>query len=215
MARPFSVAASAEAHRVLEALLAARRMDGEEGLPAATERAGSWAPATLVGAAVHWVLETLPLETELVEALTGRLEALAGWVRRQAPAAVAAAVLSEAHAVLAAFAASPLARRWEHVRAHVIGREIPLLLPPDGTDAVGFVSGQLDLLFRDPADGRPVVVDFKTDALGTDEDLAARASAYASQCATYARGVQAALGLPHTPRWELWFLRAGRVVASE
>ncbi|MGV8039707.1 MAG: 3'-5' exonuclease [Thermoanaerobaculaceae bacterium] len=215
MARPFSVAASAEAHRALEALLAAGSTDDDEGPEAVRLCRRSTAPAVLIGSAVHWVLETIPLDCELTDALSGRLEALAGWVRRQAPPESAAAVLSEAHAVLASFAASPLAGRWEEARRHVMGREVPLLLPPDGTDAVGFVAGQIDLLFRDPQDGRPVVVDFKTDEVGTSEEIVARASAYSSQCATYARGVQAALGLPLTPRWELWFLRAGAAVTGE
>lgn len=215
MARPFSVAASAEAHRALEALLAARSADDDEAPGGGPFHPRSTAPAVLIGSAVHWVLETIPLDRELADALAGRLEALAGWVRRQAPPDDAVAVLSGAHAVLASFAASPLAGRWEGIRRHVMGREVSLLLPPDGTDAVGFVAGQIDLLFRDPLDGRPVVVDFKTDEVGTPAEVAARASAYASQCATYARGVGAALGLPLTPRWELWFLRAGLAVTGE
>jgi hypothetical protein len=46
----------------------------------------------------------------------------------------------------------------------------------------------------------------------TDEELLARAVVYASQCRSYARGVREALGLAESPRWELWFLQAGRVV---
>lgn len=212
MARPFSIVASAEAHRALEALLASGDTEEEEGAPAEPRPAGL---ATLVGAAVHWALETIPLDRPLAEALAGRLALLAGRIRRQAPPEHAAAVLSAAHAVLASFAASPLAARWEEIRRHVLGREVPLLLPPDGTEAVGFVAGQIDLLFREPASGRPVVVDFKTDEVETAAQVAQRAAAYASQCATYARGVQAALGLPFVPRWELWFLRAGVVVRGE
>ncbi|HPW56174.1 MAG: UvrD-helicase domain-containing protein [Thermoanaerobaculaceae bacterium] len=215
MALPFSVAASAEAHRALEALLAARSADADEAPTAVALRPQSNAPAMLIGSAVHWLLETIPLDRALAEALAGCLDRLAGWVRRQAPPGHAAAVLSGAHAVLTRFAASPLAERWEEVRRHVMGREVPLLLPPDGTDAVGYVAGQIDLLYRDPLDGCPVVVDFKTDEVATPEEVAARASAYASQCATYARGVQAALRLPLAPRWELWFLRVGLAVKGE
>lgn len=214
MARPFSMAASAEAHRALEALLAARSAEDEGAVFPASRRPQPAGVATLVGAAVHWVLETLSLDCPLVDALTERLPALAGWIGRHASADSAGAVLGGAHEVLARFAGSPLAGRWEEVRRHVLGREVPLLLPPEGTPAVGFVAGQVDLLVADPNDGRPVVIDFKTDQVDSPDEVSARAEAYASQCATYARGVQAALGLAHTPRWELWFLRAGVAVAG-
>ena len=42
--------------------------------------------------------------------------------------------------------------------------------------------------------------------------MAARAAAYAPQGAAYVRAVCEALALPALPRFELWFLRPGRVV---
>jgi ATP-dependent exoDNAse (exonuclease V) beta subunit len=74
------------------------------------------------------------------------------------------------------------------------------------------VSGQIDLLYRDPVGRGLVVVDYKTDRVHTEAELLARAAVYASQCRAYARGVREALGLAEFPRWELWFLQAGRVV---
>ena len=86
-----------------------------------------------------------------------------------------------------------------------------MLLPPAGGDggAVGYVSGTIDLLYR-AADGGLVVADYKTDQVEGD-DLASRAAVYATQGAAYTRAVQEALGLPEPPRFELWFLGAGRV----
>lgn len=214
MARPFSVAASAEAHRAVEALLAVRQpeeVDESELAGLASRQAG---PAVLVGAAVHWVFETLPLDRGLGEAIAARANALAEWVRRHAPAGVAAEVLAEAKEVLAGLPTSPLGSRWETIRGLVMGREVPLLLPPGDEGAIGFVAGQIDLLYRDPLDGRPVVVDFKTDQVATAEEISARAAAYASQCETYARGAGASLGFDPPPRWELWFLRPARVVSG-
>jgi ATP-dependent exoDNAse (exonuclease V) beta subunit len=59
-----------------------------------------------------------------------------------------------------------------------------------------------------------VVADYKTDDVEGDDALAARAAAYAPQGAAYVRAVAEALGLPETPRFELWFLAAGRVVTA-
>ena len=57
-----------------------------------------------------------------------------------------------------------------------------------------------------------MVADYKTDEVADAADLAARAAAYGAQGAVYARAVREALGLPRPPRFELWFLAAGRVI---
>ena len=212
MARPFGQAVSAEAHRALDQVLADRQRDeDEEGRRVPLVTPGG-RHATLVGAAVHWAFETIPLDQPAAAALRDRDGALEAWVRWHAPASLAHEVLDEARSVLACFGTSPLAARWSTIARHVVGREVSLLMSPTGSVAVGYLSGQIDLLYRDPADRGLVVVDFKTDRVTTDEELLARAAIYASQCRTYARGVRDALGLAGWPRWELWFLRAGRVV---
>jgi len=89
-----------------------------------------------------------------------------------------------------------------------------VLIPPGEGDhaPVGAVTGAVDLLYRDPRDGRIVVADYKTDEVRTDEEIAARAAVYALQGAVYLRAVQEALDLEEAPRFEMWFLRVGRVV---
>ncbi|MFL6291760.1 MAG: PD-(D/E)XK nuclease family protein, partial [Thermoanaerobaculia bacterium] len=106
------------------------------------------------------------------------------------------------------FAASGLLVRLRELREHVLARELPVLLPPSG-HAVGVVSGTIDLLYRDPATGRLVVADYKTD---NPEVVEARAAVYAPQGATYVRALKDALALEEPPRFELWFLQADRVV---
>ena len=94
-------------------------------------------------------------------------------------------------------------------------RELPVWLPAGthGADSpVAFVAGVIDLLYRDPATGQWVVADYKSDRLGPEEGLAERAAAYASQGAAYVRAMREALDLEVEPRFELWFLRAGRAV---
>ena len=57
-----------------------------------------------------------------------------------------------------------------------------------------------------------MVADYKTDEVETEEEIAARSAVYAPQGALYSRAVLEALELEQAPRFELWFLRAGRVV---
>ena len=57
-----------------------------------------------------------------------------------------------------------------------------------------------------------MIADYKTDEVEDPEEIARRAAVYAPQGATYVRALQEALDLPQPPRFELWFLRADRVV---
>jgi hypothetical protein len=72
------------------------------------------------------------------------------------------------------------------------------------------VAGAIDLVYRDPATGELVVVDYKTDRIETKAEIAERARVYAAQGAEYQRALREALRLDAPPRFELWFLYAGR-----
>jgi ATP-dependent exoDNAse (exonuclease V) beta subunit len=73
------------------------------------------------------------------------------------------------------------------------------------------IAGTIDLLYRDPQDGRIVVVDYKTDDVATEDEIRARVAVYAPQGALYARAVREALELQEEPRFELWFLKTAQV----
>ncbi len=73
------------------------------------------------------------------------------------------------------------------------------------------MTGTIDLVYRDPASGAPVVADFKSDAVD-DEGVHALVVRYAPQLDLYARSVSDALGLAIPPRRELWLLALDRVV---
>jgi ATP-dependent exoDNAse (exonuclease V) beta subunit len=77
---------------------------------------------------------------------------------------------------------------------------------------VGYVSGQIDLVYRDPSDDRLVIVDYKTGMLGDREGLSGQQDSYAAQGEAYQRALENALELPYTPRFELWFLRDDEIV---
>ncbi len=164
------------------------------------------ARAMEVGNAVHAWLEELALETP-PDTWPPGLEAALDDQGLDPESRARAAQLAER------FVGSPLAARLHGLAGRLIGREVPLLLAPEeGRDpSVGCVVGNIDLLYRDE-DGEVVVADYKTDAVRGADALAARSQAYAGQGQVYVRAVQAALGLAEPPRFELWFLDAGRIV---
>ena len=212
MARTFSAPASEEAHRVLRELLA-ERAAGEGRTPVRPVAFGDGQGiGAAVGVALHRVLEAL----ELAGDVAGQLSAASSSLREQleglvTPRALDAATY-RAGALLARVAGGPLLARLQQIAPHVLARELPVLLPPGASDGpVGFVSGALDLVYRDPGSGRVVIADYKTDEVTGEDELRGRVAAYALQGAVYRRALQEALGLAEVPRFELWFLHAGRV----
>ncbi|RPH56358.1 hypothetical protein EHM82_03520, partial [bacterium] len=121
--------------------------------------------------------------------------------------------LPVARDLLATFAAGPLLPRLRSLKDHLVARELPVLLPPGKGEhsPVGVVSGTIDLLYKDPKTGRLVIADYKTDEVEGGEEMEARAAVYAPQGAIYARAIQEALELGEAPRFELWFVRMGRI----
>jgi ATP-dependent exoDNAse (exonuclease V) beta subunit len=222
MARPWSAPASEEAHERLRELQAERRFrdrDEEETAPPAPPEPPEEPDresAMAAGGALHRALEEWDLaadpQVELArqrDLLPSYLAALLGDARPDRAERRAAALLDR-------FAAGPLLPRLRELSGGIVARELPVLLPPgEGEKApVGYVAGAIDLLYQDAGTGTLVIADYKTDEVRGEEEIAARAAAYAPQGAIYARAVQEALGLPEAPRFELWFLAAGRVVAA-
>ncbi len=213
MQRPFRAAASADVP--VEAL----EREAERRFSLA-ERAGA-APALeaeiarVAGTALHRVLETLALDGDLRAAFAQARARLLALVAPLGSPEARDAALARAAALLERVAAGPFAARLAELRAHVVARELPLLIPaePEGEGPVGFVAGAIDLLYRDPATGEIVIADYKTDRVEIGAALEQHAQRYQGQAAHYRRGIQDALGLPHPPRFELWFLHAGNVVS--
>jgi ATP-dependent exoDNAse (exonuclease V) beta subunit len=163
---------------------------------------------------VHGALETWDLDANPKAELQRQIGRLRAVLSTLVEGEVLKQAVPRARDLLARFAAGPLLERLRALGPHLLARELPVLLPPVERDGapVGFISGAIDLLYRDPGTGRLVIADYKTDEVETEEDLDARARVYAPQGATYVRALQEALELTEPPRFELWFLRAGRVV---
>jgi ATP-dependent exoDNAse (exonuclease V) beta subunit len=216
--RPFSGTASEEADATERAL--ARGYGEESG-----ER-GERPPAPplerrlalALGTAVHAALEEIeatapPAEQEAAYAAAVDAALSLALAPEDRPR-----VREAARALWTTFAGGPLAERLARIAPHVVARELPVLLEPDAAIAdepTGFLAGAIDLLYRDPDDGAWVVADYKTDAVASGDALAGHAERYRRQGGIYVRAVQRALGLEAPPRFELWFLRAGRTVRIE
>jgi ATP-dependent helicase/nuclease subunit A len=212
-ARPFSTTASAESS-AREAR--ADRVAGDDEETPSPPSGGDTAErrvAQAAGTAVHAVLELLDFGDAGAARPERALATLERAVESAAAPAERPAVLARARSVWERFAAGPLAARLAALAPHVVARELPVWVAPAGDgpgDPVGFVAGAIDLLYRDPETGELVIADYKTDAVESAA-LDAHAQRYAEQGGAYARAVASALALPARPRFELWFLQAGRV----
>jgi ATP-dependent exoDNAse (exonuclease V) beta subunit len=199
MARPLGAAASEDSHQ--------RPEDGEDrGAPREGRRvSGSGGVAAAVGTAIHRALEEMDLSAPADAALARARNRVSGVLRAELPAGRAQEALEHALALLDRFAAGPLWPRLRELAPHVLARELPVLVAPGEDDAaLGYVSGALDLVYRDPASGRIVVADYKTGA---------RAD-HAAQGAVYTRALRRALDLDEEPRFELWYLAEGAIVPA-
>ncbi len=203
-ALPFSRPASADAVAGLAALYAAH--DEADDLPGG----GSRDAALAVGTAIHRLFESWDFGAEPGPELARQRVSIAARLALH-PSAVLAQ--QRADALLDRLAGGELLRRFAALGPRIVARELPVLLPPD-EGCVGFVSGAIDLVYRD-ADDRLVIVDFKTDEVEGEAALAERAAVYATQEAVYARAIGDALALPALPRGELWFLWPDRVWVLE
>jgi ATP-dependent helicase/nuclease subunit A len=191
---------------------AAWREERAEGRTRAPARGDSEA-ARAVGTAVHRVLEEIDLAAEPDAELARQREALEGELRAALSPEQSGRAIDDARVLLEDLAAGPLLEKLRGLARGLVVREVPLLIPPGDDDGgpTGFVSGVVDLLYRDPDSGELVIADYKTDRISPDADLGEHGRAYAHQGRAYQRGVREAFALSYTPRFELWYLRRGEI----
>jgi ATP-dependent helicase/nuclease subunit A len=224
MARPTSRAASADAHE--DGVVAVETEEGTLTFPGAplggagaTEpgAAAGGAAAAVVGTAVHRALELLDLGAPQDRALAGACAAADEVIQAALFGEERVRATARAHTLLAGFVGGTLGARMRALKKHIVARELRMFaagedgLAPD-TRPVGYVEGAIDMVYRDPADGQLVVVDYKTDGVRTDAERDARAAMYARQTVVYVTVLQSALALATPPRAELWFLSRDEVV---
>ncbi|MEE2665844.1 MAG: UvrD-helicase domain-containing protein [Myxococcota bacterium] len=179
--------------------------------------------AMVVGTAVHALLEDWDVGARPDEELA-RQRARLPSVLAALGIADEASALSQALEIVDGFASSELFDRFTSLGERIVARELPVWLAADrnaptaptaaagdGDDApLESVAGSIDLVYRD-GDGRLVVVDYKSDRVGSSQDLDARVQRYAPQGERYVRALAEGLALATPPRFELWFLREGGI----
>ncbi|MFQ5350640.1 MAG: PD-(D/E)XK nuclease family protein, partial [Thermoanaerobaculia bacterium] len=165
------------------------------------------------GVAIHRMLENWRLDEEPgAELERGRARVDADLAASLSAGRLPAA-RRRAEELIERLARGTLLQRLAEIGPTVVGREVPVLLPPDA-GAAGFVSGALDLIYTDPESGRLTIVDFKTDRVEEEQAIAERAAAYRAQEELYARAIHLAFGLGQEPATELWFLWPDRLWTS-
>jgi ATP-dependent helicase/nuclease subunit A len=212
MNRPFGAAASEEAHALLREQQAESLADGGSRRPRKNgDLPRDREAAMAAGGAIHRALEDWDLGADPGQELERQRALLPAYLAALVEGGEPERALLLAETLLETFAAGPLLDRFRRLKDHVLARELPILAPPGEGDhaPVGAVTGAIDLLYRDPEDGRIVIADYKTDEVSTAEEIRERAAVYAPQGTVYARAIREALEMEEEPRFELWFLRAG------
>lgn len=176
----------------------------EESLPF-PERAGPRAPdagrlGAATGTAIHRILEQWDRKTP--DTLAQHVETAARLAAERTGVRVEA-VREEVAEILGALRQGDLLDQL--ARLDIVGREMPV----EATVGGKFTHGFIDLLYK--RGDAVVVADFKTDRIAPAGEAALLAR-HAPQLSAYARAVQAALGLPAPPPWEIWALRAGKIL---
>jgi ATP-dependent helicase/nuclease subunit A len=207
MDQPWTAAASDAAQRSLDRM----ETEFEEDDGAARPRVGRSAAAA-IGTAVHHLFETIDLACDLDIQVGERRQALIDAAAAGLEPDEAQEVEGRLERLMDRLPTSQLLRRLSELAPTIVARELPVLLRPSVNDGTSVISGAVDLVYRDPSDGCVVIADYKTDRAENDAEIAGRVEKYRPQLETYARALEEALSLEHTPHRELWFLQADRIV---
>jgi ATP-dependent helicase/nuclease subunit A len=205
MDRPVIRSASAEAHdRLLRA-----DIEGD----ASSDAPHSRDLAMAIGTAVHRLLETIDLGEGLANQVLESREIVVSEITTGMEPNAARGAAKEVDDLLHHLASSACLEQLSTLAPALVARELPVYGWEESEEGPGtVVSGIVDLVYRDPEDGKLVVADYKTDALVGDDAFEERAEVYRPQVHTYAKILRDALDLAEEPHVELWFLAADRIV---
>ena len=178
----------------------------DETLPLETPTGGG--VAIPVGDAFHRMLESWDLEAPPDQELRRQREKQLRWLHSEVSVQAMGAARDRFESLLERFRSGQFWDRFLSLRGQPVAREVPVLLPAEDADSgpVGYVSGFVDLLYRDPHTSRWVIVDYKTDRLESGSEIEKRIRLYSLQEAVYARAIREALDLEYAPATQLWFI---------
>jgi ATP-dependent exoDNAse (exonuclease V) beta subunit len=178
--------------------------------PEGAEPTAEGAVAAAVGTEIHRLLEILDLQSDPARQLAARRAESEERLVAAVPREWAEGAAARFRELLNRLLEGRCMERLASLAGAVVARELPLLLPPPDERVLGFVTGNVDLVYREGSG--LVVADYKTDRLGGEEALRDRVERYRPQVEIYARALAEALELDETPRTELWFLDLDRIV---
>lgn len=161
-----------------------------------------------VGSAFHRMMETWRLSEDPAVELTRQRSVQRQWLATTLAFEQLDPALARLDSLLDRFQRSQFLERFVAMDPETLAREVPILVPPTDPDSgpVGFVTGFIDLLYRDAETGAWVIVDYKTDRLEEAAQIQVRAAAYSLQERVYARALEESLGLDQRPASQLWFI---------
>jgi ATP-dependent helicase/nuclease subunit A len=172
--------------------------------------------ALLVGVAVHEALERWDLTAEREEETHRQQQRAANRLSSSLTGPALTAALERTDAIFKALRSSRLIERLIEQRDRIVARELPVLLPAPDSEIgpIAGISGIVDLVLRVPESDNFLVVDYKTDDIHDESELAARAAHYRPQLDVYANALQQAFSLPARPGTEIWFVGSDAVWRS-
>jgi ATP-dependent helicase/nuclease subunit A len=168
--------------------------------------------AATVGTAIHHLLEALDLSNDLEAQVLGRAEAVIAGAVSELDRAAEGEATQRLVRLIDGLCRGRLLERLAELAPVVVARELPVFLRPTDDDGTSVISGAVDLVYRDPENGRLVIADYKTDRVESDAGIAERVELYGPQLAIYATALEQAFDLDDATHTELWFLHADRIV---
>ena len=162
--------------------------------------------AVAVGTALHRFLETFR-SADLAEPDVNRVD-VATYLADEGSAFLEQAREEYDHGI-ESLLTNGLLERLAKLEPFVYERELPILLPNDGTTTGtgpldGYI-GTIDLVLRNGEDW--TVIDFKSD-----REEAEDSEQHRRQLELYAEALESAFELDRQPRCEIWYLYSGRIV---
>jgi ATP-dependent helicase/nuclease subunit A len=178
-----------------------------------TTSGGNRADSRAIGSAIHRALELFNFSADEEAEIEYQRDALARNLAQTAANDCVEKTLADGTQLWDQIAQGSLFARLRKLSDRIIARELSVLSPPiDEEGPVGYLTGSVDLVYRDPSNDQLVVVDYKTDSILDSEAIQRRADSYAEQGTVYRYALQDAFELSYTPRFELWFLQADEIV---
>jgi ATP-dependent exoDNAse (exonuclease V) beta subunit len=189
------------------------RKDDDREVLGRADSGGNGAASRAIGTAIHRALEEFDFSADVTAEIERQRDTVARDLARIAASDRTDETVAAGTQLWDQITRGSLFARLRELSDQIIARELPILSPPiDDKGPVGYFTGLIDLVYRDPSNDQIVIVDYKTGAVDDWEGLRSPKELHAEQGDAYKRALESALDLSYTPRFELWFLRDDEIV---